>query len=613
MTTLGNENLCADDEAAKRRAYQIKSRLDELGHKFPLTHAYEVLAASCGYRNWPTMKAQFKTAESCASGEWTLPDTVSYSFRSDAGHADLLLRNDALIDVLYAPPGYGKSSTMNALNYELVRKTFEATGNIPEMTIIDIGCSAKGLVSYLQDVLPPRFRSKVAYHKFANTKAYAINPFDTHLGFRAPTEQQKRTLAAFLMMMARDKEDDFFDDGISVAAHRIIDALYSRFSDKDFGSTPKTYSRQADIGLSKEIATQNIAAIEGETPWWAIVDALADRRLYKHARLAQRHAMPTMVDLSSMMWGEQFSGSLQLGAAADELVHAIRSTADTLRGVMPLFSGSTRFDKGNARIVVADIEDICPLGSGYTAKLTELAYHAVANAMCRDYFLTTDDLAGVSGRFKAYHATRMSADSASVRQICMDDIHRASDSRLSREQYLRDVRTAKSHGIRMRLASQLTRAFHPNVLTEASNIIVLGCSSRDQEEMEKLGLTPTSASGATLLKGPAEHRKEMIVRSQSGRKSYAVETKVTLATSPAAAWVIASTMIDVSFRTLMAERLGMSKALELLADTFPGGSASRRIEKAAADIARNDSDKRTIDVVVDVMEELISEMIALSE
>jgi hypothetical protein len=63
----------------------------------------------------------------------------------------------------------------------------------------------------------------------------------------------------------------------------------------------------------------------------------------------------------------------------------------------------------------------------------------------------------------------------------------------------------------------------------------------------------------------------------------------------------------------LAERLGMSKALELLAEAFPAGSASQRIERAAVDIARNDPDKRTIDVLDDVMEELIAEMIALAD
>ena len=57
MTTLGNENLCDDAVATKKRAQAIKSRLEEMGHKAPLSHAYEILATSCGYRNWPTMKA----------------------------------------------------------------------------------------------------------------------------------------------------------------------------------------------------------------------------------------------------------------------------------------------------------------------------------------------------------------------------------------------------------------------------------------------------------------------------------------------------------------------------------------------------------------------------
>lgn len=611
MTTLGNENLCADSDTAKRRAYLIKSRMDELGHKLPLTHAYEVLAAACGYRNWPTMRAQFEFAASKTPCEARkLPETVAYSFGGDGENAPALLRSEALIDILYAPPGYGKSSTMNALNYELVRTTFEATGTIPEMAIIDVGCSARGLVSYLQDVLPPRFRNKIAYHKFANTKAFVVNPFDTHLGFRCPTDQQKRTLAAFLLMMAHDSDDDLAGDGHVAAAHRIIDALYSRVSDNVASSTPKIYSRLADFGLSRELAAHGVSAVDGETTWWAIVDALASRKLYKHARLAQRHAMPTMSDLSAMMWSEQFSGSLGLDPTVGELLHSIRSMADTLRGTMPLFSGASRFDKGNARIIVADIEGICPAGSGFTAKMTELAYHTVAQALFQDFFLTPDDLSGISDLFKAYHSSRMSADT-SVRQICMDDIHRAADSRLASEQHLRDVVTAKALGVRMRLASQLTKVFHPEILSEASNIIVLGASPLAKDEMESLGLTPLSASRATRLSGPDGHRKEMVVRSQTGAS--AVENKETLETSPAAAWVIASASIDVSFRTMLSDRLGMAKALELLAEAFPAGSASQRIERVAVDIARNDPNKRTIDVLEDVMEELIAEMIALAD
>ncbi len=52
---MNSPNLTADQ--AKQRAYAIKDRLKQLGNSISLTHAYELLAASSGYRNWPTMKA----------------------------------------------------------------------------------------------------------------------------------------------------------------------------------------------------------------------------------------------------------------------------------------------------------------------------------------------------------------------------------------------------------------------------------------------------------------------------------------------------------------------------------------------------------------------------
>lgn len=57
MTTLGNEILRDTAETTKNRAHAIKSRLEEMGYKAPLSHAYEILATSRGYRNWPTMKS----------------------------------------------------------------------------------------------------------------------------------------------------------------------------------------------------------------------------------------------------------------------------------------------------------------------------------------------------------------------------------------------------------------------------------------------------------------------------------------------------------------------------------------------------------------------------
>ena len=63
MTTLGNENARSPIDKLKKRAYTIQSRMKELGHQVSLAHAYEVLAASSGFRNWPTMKSKAETSE----------------------------------------------------------------------------------------------------------------------------------------------------------------------------------------------------------------------------------------------------------------------------------------------------------------------------------------------------------------------------------------------------------------------------------------------------------------------------------------------------------------------------------------------------------------------
>lgn len=49
-------------EQVKKAAYSVKERAEVLGHKVPLTHIYELLATTSGYRNWATMKSKLKVS-----------------------------------------------------------------------------------------------------------------------------------------------------------------------------------------------------------------------------------------------------------------------------------------------------------------------------------------------------------------------------------------------------------------------------------------------------------------------------------------------------------------------------------------------------------------------
>jgi len=100
------------------------------------------------------------------------------------------------IDLVYARPGSGKSVLANALNLALC---FSAgLKRLPRVAIVDIGPSSSGLISLLKEALPIEQRHFVAYHRLRMTPEYAINPFDTQLGCRIPSAQER----AFLLFVA---------------------------------------------------------------------------------------------------------------------------------------------------------------------------------------------------------------------------------------------------------------------------------------------------------------------------------------------------------------------------------------------------------------------------
>jgi intracellular multiplication protein IcmB len=407
--------------------------------------------------------------------------------------------------------------------------------------------------------------------------------------------------------MASDEKGLANDDLGRRIGQNIVDALYAQYSDHEAASIPKVFRAAADSYLMKEIARHGIDAKEGKTAWWSIVDEFATRKLFAQAKMAQRHAMPTITDLSSMMWQDQFSLA-RFGTDSAGMAQCLRSMADAIKRYMPVIADITRFDKGGAHVVVADLVDLQVHGGGIAAKLFELAYLGIAHSLYRDFFLTENDIEGLPDVFGAFHSPRILEARNSVRQISLDEMHRAATSHPAKEAFLRDAYSAKDVGAGFRLASQDLEAFHPRLAAEASNIVVLGCSPNNLENMNKLGLTPDGALEASRLHGPEKLSKTMIVRSQHD----GIEDTVTITASPAAVWMTASSWVERDLREGATRRLGAVEALKILADEFPTGTATSRVEADAMRIARNDPHKRFEDAVKDIIEGLVADMAALS-
>ena len=104
------------------------------------------------------------------------------------------------IDLFYARPGSGKSVLSNAINLAVCLSS--GIQRLPRIAIIDIGPSSSGLISLLKDALPADKKHLVAYHRLRMRSDYAINPFDTQLGCRHPTPQERAFLVNFLILLS---------------------------------------------------------------------------------------------------------------------------------------------------------------------------------------------------------------------------------------------------------------------------------------------------------------------------------------------------------------------------------------------------------------------------
>lgn len=133
------------------------------------------------------------------------------------------------IDLIYARPGSGKSVLSNSINLALCLSA--GISNLPRIAIIDIGPSSSGLISLLKEALPRDKQHLAAYHRLRMTKDMSINPFDTQLGCRFPSPQDRAFLVNFITLLATPVGDINTYDGIADMSGMIVDELYKTLAD----------------------------------------------------------------------------------------------------------------------------------------------------------------------------------------------------------------------------------------------------------------------------------------------------------------------------------------------------------------------------------------------
>ncbi len=498
---------------------------------------------------------------------------------------------DTFIDIIFAPPGKGKSVYLNTANLALCLSPNATRGiggvMLPRIAIIDIGPSSSGLISLLKEALPAKRRHEAQYRRLRNLKEDAINPFDTQLGCRRCFPTERSFLVNFLTAIGTAAGKKDAPSGLPEIAGFCVDALYEVLDDRYAKSTPRNYVTGVDLNVDKAILDHDLR-LSAMPTWWEIVDLLFERGDIHSATLAQRQAVPRIEDLGMVINDPKIKDVFKSAhEGQEETLKAFTRAYISALKEYPLLTVPTRFDIGDSRVVAMDLDEVAPRGSGPAEKQTALMYMLARFVLAKDFYLNKELLDTTEGghalipdAYKDYHSKRIRRIRETPKRLVYDEFHRTSSSPAVRQQVLVDIREGRKWGVHIALASQLLEDFDQAMVDMASGIFIMGAGndrvaeacaktfglSNTAEQIVKRKLNGPTARGAPFL---------TVLYLKEGRHEHLLYNTL----GPTEVWAFSTTAEDSSLRNLLYEKLGAVEARRRLAKRYPSGSAKSDIER----------------------------------
>ncbi len=483
------------------------------------------------------------------------------------------------IDLMYARPGSGKSVLSNSMNMALCLSG--GIQRLPRIAIVDIGPSSSGLISLLKEALPPQSRHLVAYHRLRMTSDYSINPFDTQLGCRFPTAQERGFLVNFITLLATPLGADRPYDGISDMAGLVIDELYKYLADD---AKPHPYTKDIEP-LVDDILVEIGFVLDERTTWWEVTDALFLAGFHHEALLAQRFAMPLLADAAAIVRTQVVEDLYGLVKAptGEPLIQAFSRMISGAVREYPILSSVTKFDIGDARVVSLDLDEVAKSGGDAADRQTAVMYMLARYVLGRNYYLTEDMLHDFPEAYREYHRIRISEIREDPKRLVYDEFHRTSKARAVREQVILDMREGRKWNVQIALISQALEDFDPVMVEFATSIFIMdaGPEQAIKRSTEIFGLSETARMALkTRVHGPREGGATFLA--QFATKSGLNTQLLTSTLGPVELWAFSTTAEDARVRNKLYQKLGPAEARRVLANIFPSGSVKALIESRLA-------------------------------
>lgn len=525
---------------------------------------------------------------------------------------------DTWINLIMGSPGKGKSVLMNVLNLGTILSPAVAGSRdtiLPKIAIIDIGGSSSGLISLIKESLPPDQRHLAAFRTLTMNASDAINIFDTYLSMRYPTSFDQSFIVNFLSIICSDVEGSGAHVEAAMIA-MIVTEAYRKFSDQ---RTPKPYVPGDEPAVDQVLKSYGYVHEERHT-WWQMVDFLIEKDQFHAATLAQRHAVPSLADMTVVattsnqvkdLYGRVPAGPNTTETVIDMFVRRILETLNQF----PILASHTRIDLGDARVLSLDLMHVTSkIDTPLMNRQTSLMYMLARHATTRDFYMNAEEFErmGREGFLKPKMAKRLveaaKRNFETVKVVCYDEYHRTKNTPAVQAQTIQDCREGRKFKVIVNVASQHATDFDKTLYDFATGVFVCDAgeeSIRYLKETLQLGVTDERVMRYSLT-GPSRDGAPVWVMLKT-KGTIPCQQLLYLTLGPVELWAFSTKAEDVSVRNSLYESLGPRRARQVLAHEYPGGSIEDELAiriKRAEEIGERAGDDMTKNIIGSIVSDL---------
>ena len=479
---------------------------------------------------------------------------------------------------------------------------------LPRIAIIDIGPSSSGLISLLKEALPQDKKHYAAYHRLRMTLDYSINPFDTQLGCRYPSPQERTFLVNFITLLATPIGSEVPYDGISDMVGQLVDESYKTCSDD---GNPNVYA--AGVEEMIDAVLEDIGfVVDSHTTWWEITDALFNANFIHEAMLAQRNCVPLLSDLTSICRlpiVEDLYGKVSTPTGESLIDSFCRMISSALREY-PILARVTRFDLGEAKVVSIDLDEVAKSGGNAADRQTAVMYMLARYILVKDFYLTPDTISNIADTYRSYHEKRIADIREDSKRFVMDEFHRTSKVQAVRDQVVQDMREGRKWKVQIALLSQSLDDFDDVMVEFGTSIFIMdaGPEQAINKTCQVFGLSKTARLALkSSVHGPREGGATFLA--QFATKEGINIQLLSLTLGPIELWAFSTTAEDAFIRNALYKIINPRETRRVLANLFPSGSATKFLEAKVREQEEDSSGILTTDEKQGFLDSIVNKIV----